>query len=302
MNSYEKNTVIEKFEHYFDGVAPFDLGRVMVAVPTIRHRAEMTINRLNCFPNRFIFIEQSELELYKPEIDSGWNPVIRTAFNLNETRNQILQRFRDSKFEFLLMPDDEIRYRKVFVQNDTFQSAEVNELEEPFKLELARMERDNIDVLTIPSSQYLTARVTDTVIFDKPAIDYSFILLTKRAIVSNNYWYTTASRTCEDLIMAKLLLADPTLKCRLSVLLRRDAQLNNKGTNTYGDKSILVSWMDRTIDLLGQLSARGFIPELMDKLWSPEHRPIKHYPLNYKRHKTYFQEKQDISKWKGFLK
>lgn len=300
MNLYEKFIAIEKFKHYFDCVEPFDLNRVMVAVPTIRHRNEMTINRFNFFPNRFIFIEQNELELYKPEIDSGWTPIIRTAFGLPETRNQILQYFRESKFEFLLMPDDEIHYRKVTVQDDSFNSVEVKEPEELmelFKLELARMERDHIDVLTIPNTQYLTARIIDTLMNDKSAVDYSFIIYTKRAL-SNNYWYITTPCVTEDLFMAKLLLADPTLKCRYTILIRRDIQQNSLGQSTYDDTDGHKAWQDRTNDILEQLSAKGFSVDLMNLLWTPEHRPIIRYPLNYKRRKKYILEEP---KWRRFL-
>ena len=301
MNSYEKNTVIEKFEHYFDGVAPFDLGRVMVAVPTIQHRDTLSIDKLNFFPNRFIFIEESELELYKPEIDSGWIPIIRTAHSLPETRNQILQHFRNSNYEYLIMADDELQYRKVVVNNDTFQTVEVKEPEEMFKLELARMERDHIDVLTVPNTQYLTARIIDTILSDKSAVDYSFIVYTRRALLRNNYWYETFPETCEDQFMGKLLLSDPNLKCRYAIILRRDTQQNSNGSSTYGDTDGHKAWQDKTNDILEQLSAKGFTADLMNLLWKPEYRPTERYPLNYKRHKTYIQEKQEISKWKRFL-
>lgn len=293
--------IADKFKLFFDGVTPMDLNRVMVGVPTIKHRAEMTINRFDFFPNRFIFIEPDELELYKPEIDSGWTPIIRTAFGLPETRNQILQFFKESNFDYLLMPDDEVKYKKVLVKDDIFQTVEVKEPEELsklFKLELARMEKDHIDVLTIPNAQFLSARIEDTIMRDKSAVDYSFIVYTKRALCSNNYWYETAPETCEDLFMAKLLLADPFLKCRWSVLMRREVQHSALGTSTYGDADGHKAWQDRTNSILEQLSAKGFTSELMNQLWSSEHRPINYYLTNYRRRKTYIQSEPN---WKNFI-
>lgn len=280
---------VEKFKHYFDDVKPINLNRVMVAVPTIKHRDNISIDKFNLFPNRFIFIEQTELGLYKQEISDGWTPVVRTAFGLPETRNQILQQFRNSKFDYLIMPDDELQYRKVVVSNDTFKTVAVetrDELLELFMLELARMERDNIDVLTITNTRFLKEKVVNT-LRDKSGFDYSFVIYTKRAL-SNNYWYETASKTCEDLFMAKLLLADPTLKCRHSLILKRIAQKPMAGsTSTTGS----LSDLDRTNEFLEQLSAKGFTADIMNLLWTPEHCPIKHYPLKYKRKKTYaFQE------------
>lgn len=298
MNSYEKSTVIEKFNHYFDGAERVDFSRVMVAIPTIHHRDTMTISKLNFFPNRFIFIEETEKDLYAPEVESGWTPVIRTKHDLPNTRNQILQYFKDSSFDYLVMLDDELDYRTVVVNNDAFQTVSTQEPESLFALELARMQRDSIDVLTAPNTQYLTARVTDTVMEDKPGIDYSFIIY-NRNIFKNNYWYITAPNTCEDLFMAKLLLADPNLKCRYTIVLRRDTQQNSEGTSTYGDTDGHKAWQDNTNDILEELSTRGFSADLMNLLWEPEHRPMERYPLNYKRRKKYIQE--SAPKWGKFL-
>lgn len=290
------NSVTEKFEHYFDKMLPMDLNRVMLAIPTIHHRNTLSIDKLSFFPNRFIFIEQSELELYKSEIDNGWTPVIRTAQGLPETRNQILQHFRKSKFDYLIMADDDLCYLKVTVTDGKFRAIRTDNLEDLFKLELARMERDSIDVLTVPNPQFLTGRITDSVMNDKKAVDYNCIIYNKKAL-SNNYWYETAPGTCEDQFMAKLLLADPMLRCRWSIILRRETRKND-GTSIFNDNDGHLAWQDKTNDLLEQLSARGFTEDLMNLLWTPEQRPIVRYPLNYKRRKKYIQEKP---KWKRFL-
>lgn len=284
MKSKQQNKiVIEKFEHFFDGLTPIDLNRVMVAVPSIMHRSIMTIYLYNFFPNRYIFGEAPEQELYKPEIADGWQWVNQeNPRNIGKIRNQILKQFRESDYDYLLMPDDDLEYREVFVNENEFHTRIRTCPEDLLKLELARMERDSIDVLTIPNTQFLTARITNTIMNNKSDIDYSFIIYTKNAL-RNNYWYENVPNVNEDYFMAKLLLADPTLKCSFSVLLRRDNFVKSHAVSTLGPAKENLFWVDRTQDLLEMLSKCGYTEDLMNLLWSPEQRPIIRYPLSHKR-------------------
>lgn len=278
--------VLEKFEHLFDGLTPIDLKRVMVAVPSIMHRSIMTIGFYNFFPNRYIFGEETEQELYKPEIADGWQWVKQeNPRNIGKIRNQILKHFRESDCGYLLMPDDDLEFREVFVQNDEFHTRTRTYIEDLLKLELARMERDSIDVLTIPNTQFLTARIINTIMNDNPEFDYSFVIYTKNALMRNNYWYENVPNVNEDYFMGKLLKADPTLKCRFAVLLRRDNFSKSHTESTLGPAEGNLFWVDRTQDLLEMLSKGGYTEDLMNLLWLPEQRPIIRYPLNHKRYK-----------------
>jgi hypothetical protein len=286
MKSKQDKTVKEKFEHFFDGLTPIDLKRVMVAIPSIMHRSIMTIDLYNFFPNRYIFGEEAEQELYKPEIADGWQWVKQeNPRNIGKIRNQILKQFRKSDYDYLLMPDDDLEFREVFIQNNEIHTRPRTFIEDLLKLELARMERDKIDVLTIPNSQYLTARIANTIMNDKSEFDYSFVIYTKNALMRNNYWYENVPNVNEDYFMGKLLKADPTLKCRFAVLLRRNNFTKSHAVSTLGPAKENLFWTDRTQDLLEMLSKGGYTEDLMNLLWLPEQRPIIHYPLNHKRQK-----------------
>lgn len=298
MSSYEKSIVQERFSHYFDELPELNLADFMVAVPTIKHREGMTLSQLNFFPFRYIFIDSSEAFLYEKEISDGWRPIFRTKPGLADTRNQILQYFKDSDCKYLIMVDDDLKYRKTIIKDDVFQTVEVSDPESIWLQELGRVVRDNIDVLSIINTQYLTAKVTESVMEDKPAVDYSGIVYS-RAIFDNNYWYETKPETCEDQFMAKLLLVDPYLKCRPTIIMKRETQQNSKGTSTFGDTDGHKSWQDNTNDILEYLTLNGFTAEMMNQLWTPEHRPVRRYPLGYKRHKKYIQE---TPKWDKFLR
>lgn len=284
-----------------------DLDKILIACPSIRHRNEMTINGFNRFPNKVIFGEAQEQSLYSDYIDAGWKWVEQESPRyIGKIRNQILQYFKDSDFDYLLIIDDEVIYRQVMIDaNGNFCTKATDDIFKEWCAEFARMKKEELDILTVPNSQFLSGTM-EKALHNKQGIDYCAIALSRK-IFKFNYWYidhtgiATDLKICEDKVFARMLLSNPDLHCSYSIFLRREVQAENKGNSTFGDTDNHRVAMDGANEVLSKIKNNGYTKELMESLWKKEHFPNVFYPITFNSTKKYISEKQEITKWKQFI-
>ena len=298
------NTFLSKKELY--SKFPPRLSKILIACPSIRHRKSMTISVFNEFPNKVIFGEEQEQALYQDYMDMGWNWVNQQNPGfIGMIRNQILQYFKDSDYEYLLMIDDEVSWRRVFLNEaNEFNTKETNDVFAEWCCEFVRMDKERIDVLTVPNTQYLSANMSKA-LNNERGVDYCAIAMNKH-IFDYNYWYpdytgpASALELCEDKVYAKILLSNLNLLCTHTLFLRRAVESSYQKDSNFGNCAKGIDAVAGADNVLTQLSQCGYTKQLMEKLWKKEHFPNEFFPIDFKPPRR-IQEKQEISKWKRFL-
>lgn len=300
-------TFLEKQQKY--SAIDFDISRVLIAVPSIKHRHEMTISVFNGFPNRIIFGEAEEREIYDDYISAGWTFIDQQyPKHIGRIRNQILEYFKaHPEFDYCFIVDDEVIWRRVITDNDSFFTVKTMDIHNELVNEFARMVEEKIDVLTVPNSQFLSSTMGKA-LTGKPAVDYCAIAFSRR-VVDMNYWYidftghSSDLKICEDKVMARMLLANDNIKCSSSIFLRRECQAENKGNSTFGDMDNHRAAMSGADDVLERMSQTGLTQELKESLWTKEHFPTERIVIKFKRRKNYLAETNDEQqKWNKFIK
>lgn len=100
------NTVSMLFHRFYTEI---DETKFAVCIPTVKLRNNNTIEQYSRFKNVFLFVLDDEVSLYSEKFP--WATIVNRPKLLNETRNIIIEFCRD-KFDYFMMVDDDVVFRK----------------------------------------------------------------------------------------------------------------------------------------------------------------------------------------------